>query len=188
MPIIATASKSYTLHPAGLAQAVCVDVVDLGMVEVPAYSDKEKAQGPRKAHKVLLVWQSEEADERGEPIQLKRRYTLSLDKKASLRRDLESWRGKPFNDLELGGFDLEVLLGVNCFINVIHDERDGKTYANVASISPLRKGTPLLKPIKYVRVQDRPKDEQNGSAPPSADFGDVSQLVPPPDDEDTVPF
>lgn len=179
MPIIATASKPYTLHPAGLAQCVCVDVVDLGMVEVPAYSDKEKARAPRKAHKINIIWQSEELDEQGEPIQLRRRYTCSLDKKASLRRDLDSWRGRPFTEEELRGFDLERLLGANCFINVIHEQREDKTFANVASISPLRKGVVQIAAKNYVRVKDRPVEGQ----PHADDPGPTA-----PEDDDVVPF
>lgn len=181
MPIIATASKPYALHPTGLAQCVCVDVVDVGMVEVPTYSDKEKARGPRLAHKVNIIWQSEELDEQGEPIQLRRRYTLSLDKKASLRRDLESWRGRPFTDEELKGFDLEKLIWANCFINVIHEQRDDKTYANVASISPLRKGVAHITPsASYVRVKDRPVE---GQAEQHSDPGPAA-----PEEEEPVPF
>lgn len=161
MPIIATASSEYALHPAGLAQAVCVDVVDVG--EVNQTDPKGKV---KKVHKVQIIWQSEEIDDkRSSPIQLKRRYTLSLNEKASLRKDLESWRGRPFNDEELKGFDLEKLIGINAFINVIHNSHDGQTYANVASISPVKKGTtPLIPTKEYVRVKDRPVDG-NGAPP-----------------------
>jgi hypothetical protein len=90
------------------------------------------------------------------PFLVRRRYTCSLHEKATLRRDLESWRGRAFTDKELEAFDLESLLSVGCLINVIHESRNGSTYANVASVMRLPKGMTAPTPRDYVRVQDRP--------------------------------
>lgn len=150
MPIIAKqGSGTFTPCPPGLHQAVCVDVVDMGMIKT-TYNGKSKEQ-----HKVRLVWQIDEEMDDGRPYTAQRRYTCSLDKKASLRRDLESWRGRPFTGDELNGFDLEVLIGINCQINVVHETRDGDTYANVTTIVPISKGQPKLAARDYVRVKDR---------------------------------
>lgn len=151
MPIIATAGeqREFTPAPAGLHQAVCVDVVDLGMLEV-TYGGKTKQQ-----HKVRVVWQIDEAMDDDKRFIVQKRYTLSLSEKATLRKDLESWRGKPFTRDEEMGFDLERLIGVNCFLNVVHASRDGKTYANVASVVPLKRGMPTIAAENYVRVKDR---------------------------------
>lgn len=156
MPIIATAgdNKEFTPAPAGLHQAVCVDVVDMGILEV-TYAGKSKKQ-----HKVRVVWQIDEPMEDGKPFIIQKRYTLSLFEKAALRKDLESWRGKPFSQEEEAAFDLERLLGVNCFLNVIHVQKDGKTYANVAGVVPLKKGLPTIQAKDYVRVQDRDKRDE----------------------------
>jgi hypothetical protein len=156
LPIIATAgdNKEFTPAPAGLHQAVCVDVVDMGILEV-TYAGKSKKQ-----HKVRVVWQIDEPMEDGKPFIIQKRYTLSLFEKAALRKDLESWRGKPFSQEEEAAFDLERLLGVNCFLNVIHVQKDGKTYANVAGVVPLKKGLPTIQPKDYVRVQDRDQRDE----------------------------
>ena len=73
------------------------------------------------------------------PLQISKRYTLSLNEKAALRKDLAAWRGKDFTAEELKGFDIAKLLGAYCMLNVVHEQSmDGqKTYANVASITPL---------------------------------------------------
>lgn len=154
MPIIATAgeSREFTPAPAGLHQAVCVDVVDMGMLEV-TYAGKTKQQ-----HKIRLAWQIDEPMEDGKRFIVQKRYTLSLSEKATLRKDLESWRGKPFTRDEEMGFDLERLIGVNCFLNVVHASKEGKTYANVASVVPLKRGMAPITADGYVRVKDR--DEQ----------------------------
>lgn len=160
MGIIATGGdgKKFETAPAGLYQGICVDVVDLGVVEV-TYSGETKRQ-----HKVRIAWQIHEADSMGRRFLVQKRYTLSLHEKASLRKDLESWRGQAFTADELKGFDLEKLLGANCQLNVNHAERDGSVYANVIGIVPLGRGMAKL-PVDthYVRVKDR-TDTQTSEA------------------------
>lgn len=145
--VIARRPQRSAPAPAGLHDAVCVDVVDLG--EVPsAYGVK---------HKVRLVWQLGTTDASGRRFELSRVYTLSLDERAALRQALESWRSKKFTDAELdGGFDLEKVLGVNCQLQAIHEPGgDGETYANVSAVLPARKGVAKLAPVNYVRQKDR---------------------------------
>lgn len=160
MPIIAKASESnFSPAPEGLHQAVCVDVVDLGMVDSAQW-------GPK--HKVQLRWQlgdidpkSQEPGSRGlRRFMVTKNYTLSLSEKANLRHDLESWRGKKFTSEQLQGFDIEVLVGINCQLQVIHNVKsEGKVYANVQAIVPLGKGMPPLAPENYVRAKDRESED-----------------------------
>lgn len=159
MPIIATGGngKVFAPAPAGLHQGVCVDVVDMGMLEV-TFGGKTKTQ-----HKVRLVWQIDEPMEDGRRFIVQKRYTLSLHEKANLRKELEGWRGKTFTDEELRGFDLEKLIGVNCFLNVVQVTKGADTYANVAGIVQLKKGLPRIDPHGYIRVKDRTAD--NGGIP-----------------------
>jgi hypothetical protein len=150
MPIFAKAGASFVPAPAGTHAAVCVDVVDHGMLEV-TYQSKTQ-----RKHKITITWQIDEDMDNGKPFLVRRRYTCSLHEKATLRRDLESWRGRAFSDQELQAFDLESLLSVGCLINVIHETRNGSTYANVASVMRLPKGMTAPTPRDYVRVCDRP--------------------------------
>jgi len=136
-------------------QGVCVDVIDYGLITVE-YQGRKKQQ-----HKIGVVWQVEAKMDDGRPFTVRKRYTLTLDERGTLRKDLQSWRGVPFTDEELKGFDVEKLIGANCLLNVTHATRDGKTYANVDAIMPLHKGMPKLAPsADYIRVKDRPEDEQ----------------------------
>lgn len=159
MPIIATAgdTREFTPAPAGLHQAVCVDVVDMGILEV-TYAGVTKKQ-----HKIRLVWQIDEPMEDGKRFIVQKRYTLSLHEKSTLRKELESWRGKAFTREEEMGFDLERLIDVNCFLNIVHSQKEGKTYANVASVVPLKKGMPLIHSEGYIRVQDRDAAQQQSA-------------------------
>lgn len=152
MSIIATAgnSEKFEPAPAGLHQGICVDVVDMGVLEV-TFGGKTKKQ-----HKVRLVWQINELMTTGKPFIVQKRYTLSLHEKATLRKELESWRGRSFTPEELGGFDLEEkLIGANAQLNVQHATKDGTTYANVVSIVPLGRGMSKMTANGYVRVKDR---------------------------------
>ena len=154
MPILASAGSAYEPPPAGLHLAVCIDVVDMGQIEV-TWQGKTT-----KRHKVRVVWQIDALRDDGTPFYIQKRYTLSLHEKANLRGDLESWRGKAFTQDELQGFDLEKLIGVNCQLNTQHVSKDGTVYANVSGVVPLAKGQEKLVAAAYIRVKDRREPEE----------------------------
>ena len=159
MPTFVTSGGSgaaFVPCPQGTHQAVCVDVIDRGLMET-AYGEKRK---------VDVRWQVSENMPDGKPFLVQKRYTASLNEKARLRQDLESWRGKPFSAEELAQFDLDNLLGVNCLVNVVHHEDDkGRTWANVMSIAPLLKGMTKMSVAGYVMERDKVKspDYPNGT-------------------------
>ncbi len=181
MPIVAKASGgNFIPAPAGTHAAVCVDVVDLGILKVE-YAGQAKQQ-----HKVNIVWQLEEQQPDGKPFSVRKRYTLSLHEKAALRKDLESWRGKAFTEDELRGFDLEVLIGKPALLNVIRASRGGSEYANVATIMRLPKMMEAPTQRDYVRVCDRPGANGGSEIP---DYSNYEDDGPPPNyDIDEVPF
>ena len=162
MAIIASDSGStFTPAPEGLWLGVCCDVVDLGMVET-AWGTK---------HKVRLVWQLEMDAGRTEddkPLMAFARFNLTLHEHGTLRPFLESWRGRRFTAEELKRFDLEKLLNACCQLQILHVEKDGRTYANVHNIMPYPKGTEKLTVIGYTRVIDR--DEQPPTEPEETEF------------------
>lgn len=148
MAVIASAtSKTYTPAPAGMHSAVCVDVVDKGAVETP--------WGPK--HKIVIIWEIDEySDDFDGRYVVNKQYTLSLHEKANLTQDLESWRSRAFSEEERQGFDVEKLIGVPCMLNVVHNEHQGNTYANVKAVTPLPKGMDrLASSMDYTRVKDR---------------------------------
>lgn len=152
MAIIAKSNKTdFTPAPEGLHPAVCVDVIDLGIV---------KSQWG-ESHQVKIRWQLEDLDPKTKrPFIVQRQFRNSLHEKSSLRPLLESWRGKKFTEEELQGFDLEKLLLVNCQLQVIHHiKSEGSVYANVQAIVPPGKGQTKLKAREYTREKDRIKDQ-----------------------------
>jgi hypothetical protein len=165
--IVSYTKGDYTPAPEGLHQAVCIDVVDLG-IKATQWGDK---------HKVQIRWALEERDPKTDRAFLvTSQYTMSLHKKAQLRQQLEAWRGRKFTEEELKGFDLEKLIGVNCQLQVVHNLGDeGSVFANVQAVVPLGKGMAKLPiPEGYVRVADRddhqPPQRQAVTGPMEADL------------------
>ena len=153
MPMIPPTSGGSSSHdgpyipcPAGLQQLVCCDVIDLGIVTSTYPGEKDK-----QVHKVQLRWQSANRMKTGKPYLIQKRYTFSLHEKATLRKDINAWRGKALTDDEAKVFDLEKLIGKNCFANVVHTRRKSKTYADVVAVMPCPRGTAPLVIDGYVR-------------------------------------
>lgn len=97
----------------------------------------------KAAHKLLMQFELTDPDNRrddGSAHVVSKRFTASLHAKAALRGFLEAWRGRPFTADELRGFDLKTLLGVPCLLGVVHNDKDGRTYANISSVMRLPKG------------------------------------------------
>jgi hypothetical protein len=172
--VSAGSGKQYPLCPAGVEQGVCCDIIDLGMV-ASEYEGKTTTK-----HKVVLCWQVAEVDpETKKRFVVGKRYTASLHEKATMTKDLEGWRGRPFTAEEKRGFDLDNVLGVNGLLNIVHNQgRDGKTYANVAGIMPLPRNTPKLTVQDYIRVKDRQPEPEPVTPPNDGEFHASDDDVP----------
>jgi hypothetical protein len=123
--------------------ARCYSMIEIGHVETEFNGEK------KKVHKVNLTWELPEEkavfneDKGPEPYVVSKTYTLSMHEKATLRKDLESWRGKGFTELEAARFDITKLLGQPCILSIVHQpgkSDPSKTYVVVTSISKLMKG------------------------------------------------
>jgi hypothetical protein len=133
--------KDFELIPAGPQQAICYGVIDIGT---------QKSNNPQHSpkRKLVIIWElpHERADfgedRKNLPRAISSTFTQSLSERAILKKTLQSWRGKPFTEEELKGFDPKVLIGVNCQLNIVHST-DGK-YANVDNVMPLAKGMTKL--------------------------------------------
>ena len=158
MPTVkADSGKSIEPVPAGVHQAVCYGVIDLGTQDPgnPQY---------RAARKVMICWElpheTISTEDGPKPRIISSEYTMSIGKKATLRGILESWRGRPFTNDELGGFDLKNIIGANCLLNIVH--KPGKAdpsriYARIQGVMPLTKGMAPVRPSMDTVVFDIPE-------------------------------
>lgn len=136
MKLPKSAKSSFEKCPEGNHIAVCYEVLDLGTQEV-TFSGESK-----KKRMIWIGWETpDEIMSDGRPYVIGKRYTLSSHEKSTLRKHLESWRGKRFTEDELETFDIKNLIGVGCLLNVVHSEHDGNTYANIEAVARLPKGT-----------------------------------------------
>lgn len=138
----ATNEKQFELAPEGTHIARCIQIVDLGTQPVEFNGEK------KEQHKARITWElpNEQRvfkEENGEqPFLVSKEFTVSLSEKANLRKVLESWRGKAFEDSELQGFDVMNVLGVPCMLQIIHKtSKSGNKYAEISSVMKLMKGT-----------------------------------------------
>lgn len=131
--------------PAGTFIARCYRFIDMG-------SHEQTFQGESTGLKRLVMIGFElptelmtTGDNAGRPFTVSKRYTWSTHEKSNMRKDLESWRGKKFNDSDFGpgGFDVRNLLGVPATLSITHSEKDGKTYTNITGIGPAMKGVTI---------------------------------------------
>ena len=142
----------FTPAPAGQHAVVCCDVFDMGLME-------SSFKPGKKVHKIRISWMLSECMEDGRPFLASKMYTLSLHEKASLRKDLESWRGLAFTAKELEGFDVESVLAAPALISLIHVVKSEKTYANLSSIMALPKEM-RIHPVFHVSLLRRFEGEK----------------------------
>jgi hypothetical protein len=132
--------SSFTPVPPGMHLARCYRIVDLG-------TQKSEYQGQIKyLQKVMVQFEVHGEDDhgkplltnKGEPMSISKNYTLSLAEKATMRKDLQTWRGRDFTSEELRGFELKNVLGVWGMISVAKSVgNNGKEYTNVMSVNPV---------------------------------------------------
>lgn len=135
-------SGNFKRVPSGVFIGRCYSLIDLGT----QLTDGQ--YGQKMQHKIRIGWELFGEDDQGQPLTIdvdgvempmtiSKSYTVSLHEKSSLRKDLAAWRGKDFTDEEAKAFDVSKLLGAYCMVNVTTSETNGKTYSNVAGLTPL---------------------------------------------------
>lgn len=131
----------FELTPAGTFPARCYQFIDAG-------SHEQTFQGESKGLKRLVIVRFElptELMKDGRPFSIGKRWTWSTHEKATMRKDLESWRGAKFRDSDFGpgGFDVKNLLGVTATLTIVHNEKEEKTYANIMNIGKAMRGVDI---------------------------------------------
>ena len=133
---------TFTPVPPGMYLARCYRIVDLG-------TQKSEYLGQIKnLPKVMLQFEVHGEDDagkplvtaKGEPMSISKNFTLSLAEKATLRKDLQTWRGREFTADELRGFQIDNVLGAWAMIAITKAVgNNGKDYTNIANINSVPK-------------------------------------------------
>ena len=147
--IISESNGGGELPPKKPQNVVCVGVIDVGEsygIEpntdpklgpvgarlVPAHP---KAENQEPKQKIRFIFESEALTEDGRPFRLTDQFNCTLHKESKLKPFLDSW------GVELvktdSGYDMEAsCVGKCALVNVTHDERGERTWANISSIMP----------------------------------------------------
>lgn len=137
--------------PSGVHIGRCYSLIDLG-TQLTSGQFGEKMQ-----HKIRIGWELFGEDEEGKPLTIdvdgrempmviSKNYTVSLHEKSNLRKELAQWRGRDFTEEEAKAFDISKLVGAYCMVNVTTSETNGKTYSNVAGLTPIPSALKNAKP------------------------------------------
>ena len=137
-------ANTWTQPETGSWTGICIRVVDLGTQE------KEFKGKTKHVRMCQIVWEiPDQLDSENKPLTISKSYTSSLAEKANLRKDLEGWRGRPFTQEELGGFEVSNIIGKPCLLNLVTVQGQKGERVVVAGISPLPKGMPAPPKTTY---------------------------------------
>lgn len=156
-----TGGGDFELPPEGYQKARCIRAIDLGTQE-----SKYKDQVSLKRQLLLMFeipgvrveWEGEDR-----AALISKKYNLTFSNKATLRKDMESWYGKKFNDKDIeaaGGFDPAKVVGRPAKIQITHSD-DGK-YANIGVIIPEDDCPPQEHPSVIIDLDDLDLEAWNG--------------------------
>ena len=130
-------TNTRTLTPKGAHVAKCITVIDLG-TGPETWKEETKIQ-----RKINVTWALPkcliEIDGEQKPMTISKKYTASMDPKATLRKHVDSWVSlKPS---EVSKFDPENLLNKEALVTVTHYEKaTGDQGATVSAVSSLPEG------------------------------------------------
>lgn len=142
----------------GLTPAVCINVIDGGYEKV-IYMGQDKGY----QRKIFILWEIDQritkGDFAGQHMIISKEYTFAVSPKSNLRKDLESWRGKVFEEkhnsngtvtligekknketgkIEKTAFSIDMLIGASCILNLQNVSKT-KTFISPTSILPFDK-------------------------------------------------
>ena len=151
---IKNSNSNFEPCPEYTGRAVCVDCTPL---------KKQQSQfGERDVFKIVFETLLERED-RTRFCAWSRNFTPTLNEKANLRKFLRGWFGHDLTKPEMDDFDTESLIGKSAQIVVVHEHKNGETYANIVACTPDKSPEPMKASGKYVRVKDRPPKDGAGA-------------------------
>ena len=201
MAIIAsTNSTPKELIEAGNYVARCYQMIQIGTVTEVINGDSKLLQKVRIGWELPTEMKVFKEENGPEPLVVNEEYTLSLGEKANLRKMLASWRGKDFTVDEAKSFDITVLIGKACMLNIIHKPSKSdptKIYSKIGSVSNVPKGlnVPLAILPKFELSYDKFDYNMFNTLPDfikdrmkqSTEFKALTDDIPAPCHEDGMP-
>jgi len=131
------------------------------VVDVTPTRKQQSQFGEREVFKIVLEVDQKRDD--GSPYCVwSKSMTPTIGEKSNLRKFVRGILGRDLTKAELSDFDTESLMGKPAHVVVVHEHKDGETYANIAACTPDKSGAPLQPSGKYIRLKDRPPKDGAG--------------------------
>jgi hypothetical protein len=120
---ISADKPEFEVLSAGEYLAVCYKIIDAGTRE-----ETWKDNPPKKRKVIFVTWEipSQTLDD-GRPFSIGKKYTASLNENATLYKDLVTWRGRPFTNEDLQGFDVSRMIGAPAMLHIEHTEQPSES-------------------------------------------------------------
>ena len=173
--------------PEGTFQAVCNGVWDIGLQET-TFKGVTKMK-----YQIIIQWElnetindPEDPEKHGNRYVIRKKYNNIFSNRASLKIDLEAWRGKAFTPPEIMDFNIENLVGANCLLQITRNETESGTYSNITGVMKMPKGTPKITPNVSADAPDWIVELQTKGRINESAQKQTSPEPPPPTEEPTV--
>ena len=142
-------SPSKYLAPAGTHIARCYRMIHVGE------RDYEYQGEPKKKNSLWVYFELPNELNVFNPELGEQPYSVNIEynhvpyETAKIMKHINSWRGKALSPQEIDDFDVSTLLEQPCMLTIVHNTSaaNGKTYANIASISGMPKGIECPKQV-----------------------------------------
>ena len=152
-------SHEYELVPSGTFMARCFSIIDL-------WTQEDTYKGELKNNrKVSIKFElPTKLNSDGKPFTIYVDHNFFLGEKTNLRKFLQSWRGKTYEQDELDDFHIyKEFLNRPCQITIEHKKsaNTGNTYAKISSISPIMEGIdcpPRVNDIVWLNLEAFSRD------------------------------
>lgn len=153
------APKSESQHdpvPAGNHVARCYRVLHIGTVPDVINGEQKIVNKVRIGFELPNETKVFKEGEAAQPYVIDREFTLSMFERSNLYKLVVGVIGKQLTEEEAEALDITDLLGKECMLNVVHavSEKNGKTYANIASAAPIPKGVTVPPAVNASQVLD----------------------------------
>lgn len=150
--------SNFVPAPEGTTQGVLCDIEDLGLQE-------DRFNPGKMVHQMRFYFQTEDLMEDGKPFVVRTpQMKASTNNKSNAYKYIKTLLGRELEAEDFDGGEIEIdelLIGKNAMVTIVHNEKDGKIYANIDSIGPVpAKIKDRLEVRDYVRVKDREPSEE----------------------------
>ncbi len=134
---VSSKSKDRVNPEEGVHHARIISIIDIGTQIDKTYNKSNRKV--RITYELVNTGHVFDEDKGEQPFVIGRTYTASLSDRAALKKDLEAWMGRKLKDEEKEEFDLFSIVNTTGQLQVVYNEHEGVTYANIGSLMAMQK-------------------------------------------------